>query len=131
VVIDTSAVIAILRAEPERDRVLAAMRKASHRRISVINYVECGIVVDSRGNVGASRRLDLLLESEDVTLEPVPIHQARLARQAHRDFGWGSGHPARLNFGDCFAYALAADLDEPFLFKGDNFTHTDVRRVAW
>lgn len=130
-VIDTSAVIAILVGEPERDRLLEAMRTAAHRRISAASYFECGIVLDSRASAGASRRLDLLLESEEVEVEPVPPHQARLARQAHRDYGRGNGHPARLNYGDCFSYALAIDLDEPLLFKGDDFTHTDVRPVRW
>ena len=73
-----------------------------------------------------SRRLDAFLQEAEVEIEPVTIEQARLAREAYRDYGKGSGHPARLNFGDCFAYALARDTGEPLLFKGDDFRRTDV-----
>jgi ribonuclease VapC len=73
-----------------------------------------------------SRRLDDLLRVLDIAIESVTEEQARIAREAYRDYGHGSGHPARLNFGDCFAYALARVTGEPLLFKGDDFTHTDI-----
>jgi ribonuclease VapC len=74
-----------------------------------------------------SRRYDELIEEAQITIEPVTMEQARIARQAYRDYGKGSGHPAQLNFGDCFSYALARDKREPILFKGDDFGHTDLR----
>ena len=76
-----------------------------------------------------SREFDALIERFEVVIEPVTADQARIAREAYRRFGRGSGHPAKLNFGDCFAYALATELDEPLLFVGQDFIHTDVRRV--
>jgi ribonuclease VapC len=83
-------------------------------------------VIDGRRNPIASRRLDELLHEADIAIEPVDADQVRIARDAYRDFGKGSGHPARLNFGDCFAYALAQSRREPLLFKGDDFVHTGV-----
>jgi len=88
--------------------------------------VEAAAVIDASRDPIASRRFDDLIEEAEVTVESVTEAQARIARQAYRDFGKGSGHPARLNFGDCFAYALAKAKREPMLFKGDDFTHTDV-----
>lgn len=84
-------------------------------------------MVDSRGSRQASDRLDDLLDQFDIVIEPVTEAQARLARRAYRDFGKGSGHPAQLNSGDCFAYALAAERGEPLLFKGHDFSRTDIR----
>ena len=89
-------------------------------------FPEAAIVIDAGRSPVASRRLDDLLREAGITIEPVTEAQARIARQAYRDFGRGSGHPARLNFGDCFAYALARETGETLLFKGDDFTHTDV-----
>ena len=83
-------------------------------------------MVDSSGDPYASRRLDSLLEAARITICPVTATQAQIAREAYRDFGRGSGHPARLNFGDCFSYALAKDSGEPLLFNGDGFPHTDL-----
>jgi len=103
-----------------------AVVDAADRRLSAANFVEVGAVIDGAGDPVASRRYDDLLRAARVTIIPVTETQARLARQAYRDFGKGSGHPARLNFGDCFAYALAKELSEPLLFKGDDFMHTDV-----
>ena len=83
-------------------------------------------MVDRFPNPRASVRFDELISNLGISIEPVTAHQAMIAREAHRRFGQGSGHPARLNFGDCFAYALAKDLDEPLLFIGQDFIHTDV-----
>ncbi len=125
-ILDTSAVIAILRNEPETESFAEAIDNATHRRMSAVNYVEAAAVIESSRDPIATRRFDDLLREAGVVIEPVTLGQARIAREAYRDFGKGSGHPARLNFGDCFAYALAKELEEPILFKGDDFSHTDV-----
>jgi ribonuclease VapC len=117
--VDTSALIAILRDEPEARAI--AIANADHRRISAANYLEAAIVID--GDPIASRRFDDLLREAAIAIEPVTAEQAKVAREAYRDFGRGSGHAARLNFGDCFAYALAKTTGEPLLFKGDDFLH--------
>lgn len=128
-IIDTSAVIAILNNEPEAVTFAEAIEQALDRRISAVNYVEAAAVIDKDRNPIATRRFDELLREADVVIEAVSENQARIARAAYRDFGKGSGHPARLNFGDCFAYALAKAKGEPLLFKGNDFGRTDVRRV--
>jgi ribonuclease VapC len=74
----------------------------------------------------ATRRFDDFITEANIIIEPVTEIQARFARDAYRDFGNGSGHPAKLNFGDCFAYALAKTSGEPLLFKGNHFVHTDI-----
>lgn len=125
-ILDASAVIAILRDEPEAAHFARAIQDAGHRRISAVNYVEAAAVIDRSRDPVASRQFDDLLREARVTVEPVTQVQARIARAAYRDFGKGSGHPAKLNFGDCFAYALAKDMGEPLLFKGDDFPHTDI-----
>jgi ribonuclease VapC len=125
-ILDTSAVIAILRDEPEAALFARAIQDAGYRRISAVNYVEAAAVIDGSRDPVASRQFDDLLREARVTIEPVTQVQARIARDAYRDFGKGSGHPARLNFGDCFAYALARALGEPLLFKGEDFPHTDI-----
>jgi ribonuclease VapC len=127
-ILDTSAVIAILRNEAEAG-FAKAIEKADDRRISAVNYVEAAAVIDGSRDPIASRRFDDLLREAQVAIEPVTEAQARVARRAYSDFGRGSGHPAKLNFGDCFAYALAQTEREPLLFKGDDFTRTDVTRV--
>jgi ribonuclease VapC len=126
VIVDASALIAILRDEPEASACARAIEAASRRRISAANFVEAAIVIDAAHDPIASRRFDDLLRAAQLEIEPVTEAQARIAREAYRDFGRGSGHPARLNFGDCFAYALARVTGEPLLFKGDDFTHTDL-----
>lgn len=125
-VLDTSALIAILRAEPEAERLADAMAGALTLHLSAASYVEAAAVIDGSRDPVASRRFDELLDVMGVRIEPVTPAQARIAREAYRDFGRGSGHPARLNYGDCFAYALAKELGAPLLFKGDDFGHTDV-----
>jgi ribonuclease VapC len=126
VIVDTSALIAILRDEPEAPACARAIEAASRRRVSAANFVEAAIVIDGSRDPVASRRFDDLLREAQAEIEPVTEAQARIAREAYRDFGRGSGHAARLNFGDCFAYALARTTGEPLLFKGDDFTHTNV-----
>jgi ribonuclease VapC len=125
-ILDTSAIIAILRNETEAPVFAKAVEEAAHRRISAINYVEAAAVIDGSRDPIASRRFDDLLREAQVAVEPVTEAQARIAREAYRDFGKGSGHPAKLNFGDCFAYALAKARNESLLFKGDDFSQTDV-----
>jgi ribonuclease VapC len=127
VIVDTSALIAILKREPEQRPFAELLRSASDSKISAATYLEASIVVDSARDPIVSRTLDDLIESARITIEPVTAEQARIARQAYRDYGKGSGHPAGLNFGDCFSYALARSKREPLLFKGNDFIHTDLR----
>lgn len=126
-IIDTSALVAILRDEPERMAFADAIVQDPLPRMSAANYLEVGVVVDGRRNPTLSRLVDSVIAEGDIAIEPVTARQALIARAAYRDFGRGSGHPARLNFGDCFAYALAKDTGEELLFKGDDFIHTDIR----
>jgi ribonuclease VapC len=125
-IVDTSAVIAILRNEPEAQVCAVAIESARIRRMSAVSFVEAAAVVDGTRDPVASRRLDDFIKVAKIVIEPVTESQARLAREAYRDFGKGSGHPARLNFGDCFTYALTKSCDEQLLFKGDDFIHTDL-----
>ncbi len=125
-IVDTSALLAILRDEPEAAACARAIESAPSRRISAANFLEAAIVIDGSRDAIASRRFDDLMREARLLIEPVTEAQARTAREAYRDFGKGSGHPARLNFGDCFAYALAKATGEPLLFKGQDFTHTDL-----
>lgn len=128
-ILDTSAVMAILRREPEAPQFAAAMEAAEICRISAVSYVEAAVVTDGNRDPIATRRFDEFMRVARVRIETVDETQARIAREAYRDFGRGSGHPARLNFGDCFAYALAKSTGEPLLFKGDDFARTDVEPV--
>ena len=125
-IIDTSALIAILRAEPEAQDCAVAIERNQIRRVSAANFVETALVIDGSRDPIASRRFDDLVKEAHIAIEPVTEVQARIAREAYRDFGTASGHPAKLNFGDCFAYALAKTTGEPLLFKGDDFVHTDI-----
>lgn len=125
-IVDSSAIVAVVRQEPDADVYDQAIVAADRARLSAASYLETGIVVDSPRDAVASRHLDSYLRTVGVHVEPLTEAQARIARDAFRDFGKGSGHPAGLNFGDCLAYALAKDLGEPLLFKGDDFVHTDV-----
>ena len=125
-IVDSSALLAILRAEPEMLACAQAIENATGRRISAANFLETAIVIDGSRDPVASRRLDDLLRAAGLAVEPVTEAQARIAREAYRDFGKGSGHPAQLDFGDCFAYALAKVTGEPLLFKGNDFSQTDI-----
>ena len=125
-IIDTSALVAILRDEPEAKDCALAIERNPTRRVSAANFVETALVIDGSRDPIASRRFDDLVNEARIMIEPVTEAQARIAREAYRDFGRGSGHPAKLNFGDCFAYALAKTSGEPLLFKGDDFVHSDI-----
>ena len=129
-IVDTSALVAIVRLEPDGRLYEAALEASPVNRISAATYLETAIVLDRARDPLVSRRLDEILAEGGAIIEPVTPSQARIARDAYRDFGKGSGHPAGLNFGDCFAYALARDLNEPLLFKGDDFRHTDIPFVG-
>lgn len=126
---DTSALVAILRDESDAAGFATAIAEAPVRRMSAASYVELGAVVDAVRDPVVSRRVDELIAEAEIEIVPVTRGQALIARAAYRDFGRGSGHPAGLNFVDCFSYALAAELDEPLLFKGEDFAHTDVQPV--
>lgn len=125
-IVDSSAIVAILLAEPERQVLLEAIQQAPEVAMTAASYLEVGLVVDGRGNPVLSRQYDALLEALGIEVVDTTAEQARVARAAHRDFGRGSGHPARLNFGDCLSYAAAVQDGVPLLFKGDDFIHTDV-----
>ena len=126
-IVDSSALIAILKREAQWSSLSETLDAARYSRISAASYLESSIVVDGWRNPILSREFDELIERFNIQIEPVTFEQARIARQAYRDFGKGSGHPAGLNFGDCFSYALARDKREPRLWKGDDFGHTDIR----
>jgi ribonuclease VapC len=126
VIVDTSAIVAILRREPDADRYMDALGGAAAPRMSAGTYLETAIVVDANRDPVLSGRLDDLLSAVSMSVEPVSRQHADLAREAYRNFGKGSGHAAGLNFGDCFTYALARATGEPLLFKGDDFSHTNV-----
>jgi ribonuclease VapC len=96
-------------------------------RLSAASYLETSIVMDKHKDAVLSAKLDGLIESAKMLIEPVTVEQAKIAREAYRNYGKSSGHPANLNFGDCFSYALARDKREPILYKGDDFVHTDLR----
>jgi ribonuclease VapC len=127
VIIDSSAVLAILTNEPERPSMLEALSQGAPLVMSAATYLEAAIVVDGRMDPVLSRRYDELLAAFDVQILDVTLAQARRAREAYRDYGRGSASTARLNFGDCFSYALASERDEPLLFKGNDFRPTDLR----
>jgi ribonuclease VapC len=124
VIVDSSALMAVLNGEPESDRLIAAMARVQCR-ISAATMVEIGIVADAR-SARHGERLDELIRALEIQVEPVTGRQAEVARLAYRRFGRGSGSRAALNFGDCFAYALSVTAGEPLLFVGEDFAHTDV-----
>ncbi len=129
-IIDTSVIIAMLKREPEAAAFATLIEDAPIARISAGTYVELAVVIDRSGDAVSSSALDPFLDKSGIQIEPLTASQARIARTAHQRFGRGSGHPARLNMGDCFSYALARDLGEPLLFKGDDFTLTDIEIVT-
>jgi ribonuclease VapC len=124
-VLDTSAVVAILQNEPERRKFNEAIDAAESRSLSAASFVECSMIVESRYGADGIRDLDLFIAKAQISLVSVDEEQANLARRAFRKFGKGR-HPASLNFGDCFSYALSKAMQEPLLFKGNDFSQTDV-----
>jgi ribonuclease VapC len=126
-IVDSSAMSAIILHKPDRETFRnSIMMSETAPLMSAANYLETGIIVDGKRNPKTSRQLDALIEELEIELVAVTPAHAHIARQAYRDFGKGSGHPAQLNFGDCFAYALASALNQPLLFKGNDFVHTDI-----
>ena len=124
-IVDTSAVVAILFAEPDAERYALAIAGSGHCSMSAANYIETAIVVDVQTRAGGGRELDTFLRRAGIEIAPVTEEQAHLARQAYSDFGKGR-HRAGLNYGDCFAYALSKASGEPLLYKGEDFGRTDV-----
>lgn len=129
-IIDPSALVAILLGEPDASAFARAIATSPVRRLSAASYVELGAVIDGRRDPALSGALDATLSRSLIEVVPLSAVQARLARDAYQRFGRGSGHPAQLNMGDCFSYALARDLGEPLLFKGSDFALTDIELVV-
>ena len=127
-VVDTSAFLAILQDEPDRRSFTEEIAAAAVRRTSAATLLEASMVLQSRYGAEGIQRLDMLLESACIEVVAVDLVQARIARRAFVDFGKGR-HPAGLNYGDCFAYALARQRGEPLLCKGDDFSRTDLDLV--
>lgn len=128
-IIDPSVLVAIVTREPEARAYSRLIAAAPVRRLSAAGYVELAAVIDGRRDPVLSGALDGALRATGVEIVPFTPVQARIARAAYQQFGRGSGHPAQLNMGDCFSYALARDLGEPLLFKGSDFALTDIELV--
>src|SRR3954447_18393004 len=126
-VIESSAIVALLLGEPETEALVAAIAAAQRRVVSAGSYLESAIVISARSGSTAQAQLDELLDSLGIAILPFTREQADTTIEAYRRYGKGSGHPANLNFGDCFAYALAKLTDEPILFKVNDFSQTDLR----
>ena len=124
-IIDTSALVAILDQEPEAERIARTLAATPERMLSAANLLEVEIVMQARRGDDGTRDVELLLAKLRVEIVPFTARQAEIARKAFRRYGRGR-HDAKLNFGDCFAYALAKDAAAPLLFKGDDFGQTDV-----
>lgn len=129
-IVDTSAVVSIALAEPGADRLAAMIIEDLQPKISAPTAVELNAVLVRRLRVEDQRRLEKLLHLWGITVVAFDAEQAQVASAAYRDFGRGSGHPAQLNLGDCFSYALARVSGEPLLYVGDDFGHTDLGRPA-
>ena len=129
-VLDSSAIIAIIAREPSASRLSAALDAADTRRISAASMVEASMVLLGRRGPPSDRLLDQFVREINADIEPVTGTQAQIAREAATRFGRGR-HPAALNFGDCFSYALSIDAGEPLLFVGDDFSRTDVEVAPW
>ena len=124
-ILDSSAILAIVLREPDRFRYVDALLAGAPRRMSVANWLESTMVVDRRGSALSISHFEEFMRGAAIELMPVSVSQASIARLAWRTFGRGI-HPARLNYGDCFAYALAKESREPLLFKGNDFAQTDI-----
>lgn len=127
-IVDTSALLAIVMAEPDADHFQQKILQSdSLPKMSAASYLEAGIVIDGRKNPSVSRDLDWLIDEVEIEIVDITVEHAKIARAAYRDYGKGSGHKAQLNFGDCFSYALASQTREPILFKGNDFSQTDLQ----
>ena len=124
-IVDSSALLAVLLREPDSERYETAIATAAGCRMSAVNLLETSIVVEGRGGAAAGHELDVFLDRAGIEPAPITTEQVQVARIAWRRFGKGN-HPARLNLGDCFAYALAKSTGEPLLYKGDDFSRTDI-----
>ena len=124
-IVDTSAIVAILFDEDDAEIYARAITRAESCRISAATFVETAIVVDAQTKINGSRLLDAFIRRAGIAIEPVTEEQAHIARQAFIDFGKGR-HSAGLNYGDCFSYALSKATREPLLFKGKDFAKTDL-----
>ena len=125
-IVDSSALVAILCREPERERFVRSMAAAPRRRVSAASFLETGIVLHRMHAEPARTLLEAFLETAEIEVVPMTASQADLAFAAYRRFGKGMGHPAQLNILDCCAYALASESEEELLFKGDDFGKTDI-----
>ena len=124
-VIDTSAIVAVMLEEDGFEELVLKMGEAESREISAVSYMEASMVLISKRGEGIESILDTMLAEGEIAIVSASVGQAQIARKAFRDFGKGR-HPAGLNFGDCFSYALAKQRGEPLLFKGNDFSQTDV-----
>ena len=125
-IIDTSAIMAFLLNEPEKGPVTHAMVRAAELAMSAGSWLELGAVLTRCGDAEMARDAERLFAELRIQIVPITVEQAALGREAYRRYGRGTNHPAGLNFGDCFAYALAKETGRPLLFKGDDFPHTDI-----
>ena len=129
-IVDSSALLAILKGEPERDRLTAAILRAKISSVAAPTFLETAMVIEGQAGDAGRRDLDELLKELDLAIEPFTAKHVVLARQAFRVYGKGR-HPARLNFGDCIAYALAEECGEPLLFKGEDFSQTAIQAASY
>jgi ribonuclease VapC len=127
VIVDTSAIVAIARGEAGAEALKDALVYSASSRMSAPSYVELSAVMQRQDRPEVGRMVDRLLDDYGIRIEAFDVDQARVAAQAYRDYGRGSGHPAGLNLGDSYSYALAHVTGEPLLFRGDDFAHTDIR----
>ena len=128
-IVDSSALMAILMDEPESEQMIRALSGAANPKMSSGNWIELAAVLTRRKRPDLFAPLELLMAMFRISLAPATTAQAAIGHRGYREFGQGSGHRAKLNFGDCFAYALAWSSGEPLLFKGDDFVHTDVKQA--
>lgn len=129
-IVDTSVIMALLREEPDSRTLLQLMNGAPALSMSAGTHIELTVVITRNLSVAVFERADQILRQFAVAILPVTQEHTQLAREGYVRFGQVSGSPAKLNFGDCFAYALAKATGEPLLFKGADFTHTDVQRAV-
>jgi ribonuclease VapC len=130
VIVDTSAIVAIVLQKAGAEIRKDALVRSTNTRISAATYVELCAVMNRRERPEINRNVGRLLDVFGIEIEPFDANQARVAAQAYRDYGRGSGHPARLNLGDSYSYALAAVTGEPLLYHGEDFQHTDLRSAV-